>query len=137
MCDFFEAPAGGGFEAKGCGPEGVKQTIKPDTTVQLSVSCFNMGSRDWPVGEVLLGACCPLGSASALIAWRDSWLSDRYYAQMTTSVAAGSNGTAVFNVHAPKDAVPGDYHFDGILTLKSTGAPIAGGAFSIVVAVAR
>ena len=133
----FEAAAGGGYAAKVCDSTGVQ--LRRGQTMSLTVSCSNDGSVTWTRGtgtEVELGQCCPLGGPSPLSEWGVGWSSDRVYADIAqTSVGPGSVASASFTIRAPANAAFGDYRFDGFLVQARTGAPVARGAFSIVVTV--
>jgi hypothetical protein len=135
--------AGPEYEAKSCSEARIQ--ARRGQTAQV-VACFvnsaNPGTPiTWTRGtatEVELAQCCPLGGPSPLRAWVVDPASETVYADVTEStVAPGQQANAVFVIRPPANATLGDHRLDGFLVLARTGAPVAGGEFSIIVTVVR
>jgi hypothetical protein len=110
-------------------------------TATIDVCFENAGRATWDRGkpsEVELAQCCPFGGPSPLFDWLVDKTSKSVYADVTTpSVPRGSIGMASFQISVPANADLRDHRIHGFLVLASSGAPVAGGAFSVVVTVIR
>jgi hypothetical protein len=134
----FQPFAGNGFDAKGSTNDaacGVVPTLHRGDTWQFRACFFNSGTTTWQKSRVQIWQCCPLGGPSPISGWNSGWPSAKAYADLTSDVAPGSNGSLIFNVKVPDNAEYADYHIDGYLVEVGSGRPIAGGGFSIVVKV--
>lgn len=135
----FERPAVG-YGASVCEDSGFA-TVRQGATATFRACFLNTGTTTWQRGtatEVVLGQCCPLGASSPFIEWGVGWPSKTTYAVLVPSaVVPGQIGTASFQIRVPTSAALGEHRIDGYLVRVSTGEPVAGGAFSVVVTVVR